>query len=69
MSFTTEQLAALEVAIASGTLRVRHGDREEVFHSLDAMLRLRDRIRAELGLLGDSNGRTHRYATHSKGLT
>jgi hypothetical protein len=68
MSFTTEQLAALETAIASGTLRVRHGDREEVFQSLDALLNLRDRIRAELGLLADDNGRTQRYATHSKGL-
>lgn len=68
MSFTTDQLAALEAAIASGTLRVRHGDREETFQSLDAMLSLRDRIRRELGLLADDGGRTQRYATHSKGL-
>ncbi|MCQ4165133.1 phage head-tail joining protein [Tahibacter harae] len=68
MSFTTDQLEALEVAIASGTLKVRHGDREETFQSLDALIRLRDRIRAELGLVGANNGRSVGYATHSKGL-
>lgn len=68
MSFTTEQLESLEAAIASGTLRVRHGDREETFQNLDAMISLRNRIRDELGLNGPNNGRTQRYATFSKGL-
>jgi hypothetical protein len=68
MSFTTEQLAALEEQIASGVSRMRHGERDETFQSLDDLIALRDRMRAELGLAGTDNGRTQRYATFSKGL-
>ncbi len=68
MSYTTDQLATLEAAIASGTLRVRDGDREVTYHSLDAMVRLRDRMRAELGLLGPTNGASVTFARYSKGL-
>jgi hypothetical protein len=67
-NFTMEQLAALEAAITSGTLRVRDGDREVTYHSLDAMIRLRDRMRAELGLAGQNGLSTVIYARFSKGL-
>ena len=68
MSFTQEQLTAIEAAIASGTTRVRYSDREVVYASINEMLRVRDLIRADLGLVGEDGGRTHRYATHSKGF-
>jgi hypothetical protein len=69
MSFTTDDLTAITSAIASGALSVRYADgRSVTYHSIDAMLRVRDLIRADLGQVGDDAGRTHRYGTHSKGL-
>ena len=68
MSFTSEQLTAIETAIASGSLRVRYADREVTYQSLDALIRVRDLIRADLGLVGDNGGRAHKYLSHSKGL-
>ena len=72
--YTSEQLAALETAIASGTLRIRHGDREETFQDLEAMQSLRDRMRRELGLAGTGVGSgpgiagRARYPVYSKGI-
>ena len=69
MTWTTDDLTAISSAIASGALSVRYADgRSVTYHSIDAMLRVRNLIRAELGLVGDDAGRTHRYGTHSKGL-
>lgn len=44
-SWTSDQLAALEAAIASGTLRVSYGDKDVTYRSLDEMLRLRETMR------------------------
>lgn len=66
MAWTTEQLAAVEEAIASGANRVKYADREVTYNSLDDLLRLRDRMRREMGLADGSQSR--RYASFSKGL-
>lgn len=66
--WTTDDLTAINTAIKTGTLRVRYSDREVMYRSLDELMRIRDMIRADLGLVGDDGGRTHRYATHSKGF-
>lgn len=64
--FTVAQLEALEAAIAEGALRVKYADREVTYHSLSDMLRLRDQIKAELGVA--TSNRSRRYAQFSKGL-
>lgn len=66
MAWTTEQLAAVEEAIASGATRVKYADREVSYASLDDLLRLRDRMRRALGLADASQSR--RYGSFSKGL-
>ena len=66
MAFTTPDLAELEKAIKTGTLRVKYADREVEYRSLDEMLRLRDLMRKELGLA--PTGPLRWFAAHSKGL-
>jgi len=55
MAWTLSQLTALETAIAGGTLTVRYADKQVTYRSLDEMLRLRDMMRKELGLVGDGS--------------
>jgi hypothetical protein len=50
MAFTTEQITALEIAISTGQLSVRFNGREIRYQSTSEMIRLRDRMRSELGL-------------------
>jgi len=52
-SFTTEQLEALEKAIAEGILSVKYSDKMITYRSLDEMLKSRDLMRRSLGLLND----------------
>lgn len=68
MSFTADDLIAIDSAIKSGALSVQYRDRSVTYRSLDDMLRVRNLIRSDLGLVGDADGRTHRYGTFSKGL-
>lgn len=68
MTWTTEDLTAINEAIKGGHLSVSSGGRTVTYRSLDDMLKVRNLIRVELGLVGDDAGRTHRYGTHSKGL-
>lgn len=49
MSFTQEQLDALEAAIAEGTLTVKYADKEVTYRSLDELLRIRNLISRSLG--------------------
>lgn len=67
MAYTEQQLAALEAAIADGALTVKYGDKLTTYRSLDDMLRIRDMMRDELGVLPDSTGGLV-YPTYSKGL-
>jgi len=48
MSFTQDQLAALEAAIASGTLEVRSGDKWVKYQNTADMIRARDLLRDQL---------------------
>jgi hypothetical protein len=70
MAFTTEQLTALETAIASGQLSVRFNNREIRYQSTNEMILLRDRMRGELGISQvDQRQRATRLSfTTSKGL-
>jgi hypothetical protein len=49
MAYTSDQLANLEAAIASGTLRVEVNGRMVQYQSVGDLLKLRDVMRAELG--------------------
>lgn len=48
-SFTEENLAALEQAIATGAREVYYGDKRVAYRSLDEMLRVRDLMKETLG--------------------
>ena len=50
MAFTSDQLTALETAIAQGALSVRFADRSITYNSYAEMIRLRDSMRSELGV-------------------
>ncbi len=64
-TFTVEQYEALNKSIAQGTLSVRYGDKTVTYRSLDEMLRIRNLIGKELGLL-NGNKSSRRYAAFSK---
>lgn len=69
MPFSLPQLQALDDAIATGTLQVSYGNKIVMYKSLDEMLRVRNLMAAELGLLNDStinDGR--KYGCFNKGL-
>lgn len=66
MAWTTDQLAAVEEAIATGALRVKYIDREIQYQSTSELLRLRDRMRIALGLADPTQSR--KYGSFSKGL-
>ena len=66
MAFSLEQLEKLEEAIAQGAREVWYGDKRIQYNSLDDMLKLRDTIKAELGLT--KNKTTKVVATFIKGL-
>lgn len=65
-NYTTEMLAALDAAIATGALTVKYGDKTVTYRSLDEMLRIRKLMQIELGIMENTNGRT--YGSVSKGL-
>lgn len=65
MAFTLSQLQALEEAIAQGALSVRYGDKQVTYQSTAEMLKVRDMIRRELGLVESGAGRV--YPGFSKG--
>lgn len=48
MAFTISDVAAIERAIKSGTLSVQYGDRRVTYQSMDALLKARDLILAEV---------------------
>lgn len=66
MAWTSDQLTALEEAIAAGALRVKYADREVTYADTASMLKVRDIMRRALGVTSDSSGR--KYASFSKGL-
>jgi hypothetical protein len=70
MAYTTEQLAALEEAIASGVLTVRHRDgRSVTYNSLSDMRSLRQQMKRELDVAaGSRRRRTFRLYQKGKGI-
>ncbi|PJK00838.1 hypothetical protein CO641_02385 [Lysobacteraceae bacterium NML91-0213] len=48
MAFTREDLAGVEAAISSGTLSVQYEGRRVQFQSLEDLMKLRARMRAEI---------------------
>jgi hypothetical protein len=68
MSFTTTQLTAIETAMASGVLTVEIDGVRTTYQSLADLMKLRDRIRAELiatGAIVDTTPRVS-YAAFSR---
>ena len=49
MAYTANDLASIEQAIAMGVKKVKYGDKETEYHSIQDMIALRDQIKAELG--------------------
>lgn len=66
MAYTTEQLTALEQAIAAGALTVRHSDRTITYRSLDEMRSILADMKQSLGASGANTRRI--YYSHGKGL-
>ena len=58
MAFSETQLTALETAIAQGVTSVHYGDRQVTYRSTNEMIRLRNTMRAELGLAVPDNTRS-----------
>ena len=69
MAYTITQLATIEEAIASGTLRVEIDGRVVVYQSLADLIKLRDLMKAELGVATPSTARGRVWSpTISSGL-
>ena len=66
VSYTQENLDAINDAIAKGVRSVKYTDKEIVYRSLDEMLKIRDLICKALGLVTGRGSR--RVASTSKGL-
>jgi hypothetical protein len=62
--YTIDDLTAIRKAINSGSLKVRHRDREVTYRSLEEMQRIEQRIAAALGLSGPRRN----YPKYSSGL-
>lgn len=67
-TWTADDLAAIEQAIATGATRVKYADREVSYSSLTDLIRARDLIRRALGCVPADGSRNRRYASFSKGL-
>lgn len=67
MAYTQADIIALDKAIASGALRVKHADRDVTYRSLDEMLRTRDLIAQQIAP-EDNGGIGWQTVAHSKGL-
>lgn len=65
MSFTLEEYETLGRAISSGTTSVRYQDRTVTYRSLDEMVRTRNLMARELGLV---RGPNRVLASFDKGL-
>jgi len=66
MSWTQDDLTAINASIANGSARVRYADREVQYRSLAELIQIRDAIRRELGVGSASGGR--RVYAHDKGV-
>ena len=65
MAWSQTDLDNLEKAIALGTRRVKYSDKEVEYNSFADMMKARDAIRKELGLIDAAHKRI--YSEHTKG--
>ncbi len=65
--FTSEQLEALEKAIAEGVHKVKYQDKEVEYRSLKDMMALRDTMKRELGIT-DASGTHRTVGVYGSGL-
>lgn len=66
MAFTTQQIEALERAIAEGVTSVQYQDKKVTYASIDDMIKALNLMKQQLGLTNKQAGRV--YMEHSKGL-
>lgn len=66
MAWTQTDLDRLDRAIAQGALRVSYADRTVQYHSLEDMLRLRDRMAREIA--GSAASPRYTVATHHRDI-
>lgn len=68
MAFTTDDLAAIDAAIASGELTVSHNGRTVTYRSMSDLLRARQTIQAEIAAaqsgVGAGGPRRFTFVTH-----
>jgi hypothetical protein len=64
MAYTSTDLDAINAAIASGELTVRHNGREVTYRSIDDLLKAKRTIESELNgaASGGRNGGSYRFA-------
>ena len=67
MAFTQADLDELDKAIKSGALRVRTGDRDVTYRSLEEMMKIRGQMLEALGLV-QNGGITLQPMAYDKGL-
>lgn len=65
MAWTVTDLAVIEAAIASGTLRVQFGDRMVQYQTLSDLLKARDAIMTSIAVTAGTTSRTS-YASFSR---
>lgn len=65
---TPADLEAIEKAINSGATKVKYQDRELTYNSLDDLYRVRDNIKAELGLIPNNKKPVRVQAIFDSGL-
>jgi hypothetical protein len=61
MAFTSADIDALDRAIASGELMVRHGERQVTYRSLDELIKARATIAAEIAASAATSRAYPRY--------
>jgi hypothetical protein len=66
MAFSQAQLTAIEDAIASGTTHVSYEGKSVEFASLDVMLRIRNIIMIQLGLISGTSATV--LVAHDRGF-
>lgn len=65
MAWKEADIVAIDEAIKQGATRVRYGDREVVYRSLDEMLRLRDVMKSSVR--GKAKPTAHTFSEYSRG--
>lgn len=68
MPYTSEQIAAMKNALASGVLRVRFADREMEYRSFKEMQAIIDTAEAELAEQSGTTPNRQIHVSTSKGL-